>query len=264
MSTEPEILVEKKAPILYVTFNRPEVRNAITAEMERQIDHILDEAEDDDEVRVVVFRGKGKVFSAGRDFRTYDPATHRHQEIPRLNRAWYFRKPVVVGVHGFVGPVAWRLIACFDFVLAVAGTRFSFEAARSGGDAPGGSPLAFQLPMQVLKKLSLMGGWMDAEQALQFQVVQRLVPTVEELDVELDKWARHLAEMPTEQVQNIKISIHRLYELMGMAQMELVQNRVSGHGNSSGDVFYEAVKSKGLGEALKGRDSKFDPDVARV
>ena len=52
-------------------------------------------------------------------------------------RSWYFPKPLIAGVHGFVGPEALKTIATFDFVLAARpGTRFSYEQARVGLPPP--------------------------------------------------------------------------------------------------------------------------------
>src|SRR5262249_31052530 len=100
--------------VLDVLLDRPDKRNAITHEMQDEIDAVLDEAEVDDAVRAVVLRGSGVVFSAGHDL--HDNERQSFAELrapfaspsraPQMLRAWYFRKPLIAAVHGYVGPYA--------------------------------------------------------------------------------------------------------------------------------------------------------------
>ncbi len=61
------ILVTVDGPIVEIVLNRPDKRNAISFEMERELAQVLSEAKVDDNVRVVTLCGAGKVFSAGHD-----------------------------------------------------------------------------------------------------------------------------------------------------------------------------------------------------
>ena len=156
-------------------------------------------------------------------------------------RSWYFPKPLIAGVHGFVGPEALKTIATFDFVLAAPGTRFSYEQARVRTSAPGGNPLVFLLPMRVWKKLILMGGWFSAEQALDFDFVQRVVAEPD-LRAQVRAWAEHLAVMPSADVQIAKQGIHRQYELMGMLTMEMLHNRLPPPPAAQAEQFWDQVE----------------------
>ena len=60
--------------------------------------------------------------------------------------------------------LAIALVACCDFNIAAEHTRFSCEVFRGSYPDVGWLPLYLQLPMRVIEKLWLMGGWMDAEQ----------------------------------------------------------------------------------------------------
>jgi enoyl-CoA hydratase len=266
------LVLERDKQTLHIWLNRPDARNAWTAEMHHEFDRALDFAEDDPATKVVVVRGKGKIYSAGHDLKEVSggyategkPGGWDPHEVPHVNRAWYLTKPIIAGVHGYVGPIAWHITSHFDFVLAVKGTRFSFEQARMGGGGPGGTPLTFHFPPMVWKKLLMFGGWMDAEQALDLNFVARVVEDEGELDRELRRWAEQIALVPAKQLRAAKVGIHRQYELMGLANMELVQNRESGHGSPEDMKWFSTVMEKGLKEALKERDAQFDQEVSRV
>jgi 1,4-dihydroxy-2-naphthoyl-CoA synthase len=112
---------------------------------------------------------------------------------------------LIGGVHEFVGPYALVYVACCDFTIAAAGTRFSCEMLRVGSQHPYGpwSLLYMQLPMRVVSKLFLMAGWMDADEALQHQFVQRVVDP-EELETETRRWALEAAKMSSPPVRRVE------------------------------------------------------------
>ena len=279
MQTQYEtLLVTVDGPIVEVLLNRPAKRNAINFQLVKDLNSVLAAAKYDSSVRVVTVCGEGKVFSAGHDLtdvKGIAEARERgvpHPEVDPLlpempMRSWYFPKPLIAGVHGYVGPEALKTIATFDFVLAAPGTRFSYEQARVRTSAPGGNPLVFLLPMRVWKKLILMGGWFTAEQALDFHFVQRVVAEADLRD-EVRAWAEHLATMPSGDVQVAKQGIHRQYELMGMLNMEMLHNRLPPLPAGDGDQFWGQVgEGDGGGDvrkALAGRDAGVDPAVTRV
>src|ERR1700682_853151 len=122
--------VNQDGPVLEITINRPNERNAITFAMEEELDNLLHTATDDDSVRVVTLRGAGKLFSAGHDLKEVAegyiknaiPSGRDPHRIPKLRRMWYFPKPIIAAVHEFVGPIAMDLVAHCDFVMAAEGT----------------------------------------------------------------------------------------------------------------------------------------------
>ena len=272
MRTEFEtLLVKVDGPVCEVVLNRPQARNAWNAQMHQDFDEVLNEATDDSAIKVMTLRGAGKIFSAGHDLKEVaqgystigKPSGWDPHRSPQLHRAWYFHKPIIAGVHEYVGPVANTTLACCDFVIAAEGTRFSYEQTRRGGGNIVTSPMPLLLPMRVWKKLYMMGGWMDAQQALSLHLVQRVVPR-DQLDAEVRRWADQIALIPTRQVQVAKEGIHRQYELMGLANMALVQNQISGHGSAEDMGWFQEVIDKGLKAALKERDAEFDQDVAKI
>jgi len=120
--------------------------------------------------------------------------------------------------------------------------------------------------MRVWKKLLLLGGWFTAEQALDFHFVQRVVDEAE-LRAEVRAWAEQLAMMPAADVQVAKQGIHRQYELMGLADMALVQNRLPSGSLEQGGGFWNHVgeaKHGGVRAAVGSRDTAADPGISRI
>lgn len=265
------MLVTRRGPIVEVQLNRPEVRNALNAKFDAEWNDVLEAAETDPEIRVVTFTAIGPAFCAGRDLKEVGEGVANKtprwevlgRQAPHLPRAWYFSKGLVAGVHGYIGAAALHLLGPMDFIVAAADSRFSFEQARAA-TAGRDTILAFQIPMRMMKKLYLMGGWFDADTALQFQFVQRVVPTAEDVRVEVAAWADELAKMHERQIAVAKESIHRAYELMGLLNVMGVQNRVTSHGNDHDQNFFDNVQEMGLREAVRVRDSQFDRDIAKV
>lgn len=265
------ILVDRKGPVFEIVLNRPEARNAITYPMEREILMACRVAADDPEIKVITLRGNGKLFCAGHDLKEVAegyasvarPAGKPYR-LPGLFGMWYCPKPIIAAVHEFVGPMGMvDLLAHCDFILAAEGTRFSFEQARFGGGNLSYSPIVFQLPPRVWMKMCMVGGWFDAEQALKWDFVQRVVPQDKLLD-ELDRWAEQIAQVPIEQLTATKTNLHRQFELMGLANMALVQNQGSGHGDTEDKKFFQMVMEVGMQEALKFRQQGVDSEMMRV
>jgi enoyl-CoA hydratase/carnithine racemase len=265
------LLVKREGSVLEVVLNRPEARNAVTFEMEAELENLLNVAAGHAEVRVVTLRGAGKVFSAGHDLKEVAqgyatdgrPSGLDPNKTPQLRSMWYFPKPIIAGVHEYVGPIAQDILAHCDFVIAAEGTKFSFEQARMGAGIIAWSPLVFQFPMRVYKKLMMMGGWYTAEQALKWDFVQRVVAR-DQLDVVVRGWADELALVPPQQTKAAKLGIHRQYELMGLVNMGLVQNAISGHGADEDKQFFRMVIEEGLRKALEFRQTDSDPAVTQV
>lgn len=264
-------LVKPDGPVLEVIINRPEARNAITFAMEDELERLLNTAADDDSIRVVTLRGAGRLFSAGHDLKEVAegyategvPSGLDPHKVPQLRSMWYFPKPIIAGVHEYVGPIAQDILAHCDFVIAAEETKFSFEQARMGSGVIAWSPLVFQFPMRVYKKLMMMGGWYTAEQALKWDFVQRVVPR-DQLDSVVRAWADEIALVTPQQTKAAKLGIHRQYELMGLVNMALVQNAISGHGGDDDREFFRMVMDKGLREALRFRQTDSDDTITQV
>ncbi|MEN2738711.1 enoyl-CoA hydratase/isomerase family protein [Microbacterium sp. X-17] len=258
--------------VLDIVLNRPEQRNAVSHLMDAELVAALDRAEEDDAVGAVMLTGAGVMFSSGHDLKEQTSGRVFAETLyplaspsvaPVLPRAWYFRKPLIAGVHGFVGPYALAILSWCDWVIAAEGTRFSFEISRSSAPQLPFVPLYELLPIRVLKKLFLFGGWMDADQAHDLHLVQRVVPEAELRDVTA-RWASQAALIPSESFGHAKETMHRTYELMGMQLTPTVMKRWGPPPSPASKRFAENVVARGLRDAVRERDAKFDPEITRI
>ena len=254
--------IEPAGAVLRVRINRPEARNALSPTVMQEWNNILDLADSDDDVRVLTLRGKGPVFSAGHDLKAAALSSQDGETVPTamtpsapfLDRSWQFRKVLIAGVHGYVGPAATQLLAPMDMVIAAEGTRFRFDQYFLGSEDPGGTLLAFMLPMRVIKQIWLFGGWFDANTAKELYVVQKVV-ALEELDARLEEQAQIAAQLTCAQIARYKAGIHRMYEMMGLLEIAGGSNRPKSQSASEAEAtFLRAVQENGLKEALRLRD----------
>jgi enoyl-CoA hydratase/carnithine racemase len=131
--------VEAQGPILYVTLNRPEVRNAFNEELIAALTETFETLTD--ETRIVVLGGEGRAFCAGGDLEwmrraaNYTEAENQAdaRRLARLYQLVMECAPVVVAnVHGAAFGGGIGLVAASDFCIADPGTKFSFSEVRLG------------------------------------------------------------------------------------------------------------------------------------
>ncbi|HKY93009.1 MAG TPA: enoyl-CoA hydratase/isomerase family protein [Nevskiaceae bacterium] len=265
---------------LVVSFDRPAELNAINAKMEANFYEALSRAENDERIRVVYLKGEGRVFSAGHDiaqvaeemFTGSTPATFMGKNWARTGLmlpSWNFTKPLLVGVHGYVGPHANAILLTCDYVIAAEGTRFSFEAAQKMSTGVPYGPYAllpFYFPIRALKKIWLAGGWFDAQQALDLFYVQRVVPPAQ-LEAECLKHCRYLEGLPHQNQRDNKKGIHQMYELWGLLQMMIPGRDMYMGGEEEMKVLQEHFRiifEKGVGAAVKQRNTNVDDAVSKL
>ncbi len=138
----PELLVEQDGPVLTVTFNRPDQRNAMTWAMYDGLYDACEEADGNDEVLVMVLRGAGdKAFVAGTDIAQFDDFTSGRdgvayeEKIARIvGRLEEVRVPTVAAVHGYCVGGGLAIAAVCDLRVATTSARFGIPIARTLGN----------------------------------------------------------------------------------------------------------------------------------
>jgi enoyl-CoA hydratase/carnithine racemase len=217
--TYEEIEYEVADRVATVALNRPEKMNTGTTRMIAELLDALDRADGDDDVRAVVFTGRGKAFCAGADLsggsKTFDYAAGESSvEAPgERNRSdgegrvfrdgaglitlrlFEFNKPVIAAINGAaVGMGATMTLPC-DIRIAAESARFGFVFAKRG-IVPEGASTWF-LPRVV--GVSQAAEWLysgrvfNAAEALAGGLVKAVVPN-DELLAEANKLAREFAE----------------------------------------------------------------------
>ncbi len=141
------ILAEKKDGIGWITFNRPEKRNAMTPQLHLEMNDVLDEFAIDNEVQVVVITGAGKAFCAGQDIREYFRGTADNPKLKfkasQASRSWRWRKlstfpkPTIAMINGYCFGGAFTQVTACDFAIAANDAIFGLSEVN-WGIIPGG------------------------------------------------------------------------------------------------------------------------------
>ena len=141
------ILIEKDRGITWITFNRPDKRNAMSPQLHREMDDALDHLAVDPATDVLVITGAGEAFSAGQDMQLYfrdtvnDPAA-RHR-ARRASNQWRwqklstFPKPTIAMVNGYCFGGAFTQVCACDFAIAANEATFGLSEVNVG-ILPGG------------------------------------------------------------------------------------------------------------------------------
>jgi len=193
------ILVAKGKNIATVTLNRPEVRNAMNNQMNRELKTAFDELKADKETRVVIITGAGdKSFSAGRDLKEYSETKTTPIEVwanrsgaSGIDALTGMPKPVIAAVNGFAIGGGLEMALNCDIRIAAENATFALMEIRRGFFPGGGA--TWRLAPLVGKgwemELILGGDTIDARTAERIGLVNRVVPAGE-----LMQSARALAE----------------------------------------------------------------------
>lgn len=123
------VLVEKAGGVLTLTLNRPEKKNALTAEMYAALGRAIDGAADDRDVRCVVLQANGDSFTAGNDlseFAAFNAGeTDRRAGNPLLAALARTSTPIVAAVHGRAVGVGTTMLLHCDMVFVAEDARLS-------------------------------------------------------------------------------------------------------------------------------------------
>jgi len=179
------IIYEKKGRLAYVTLNRPERRNAIDGETSKELLDAFNDFKEDDDLWVAVLTGAGDVaFSAGADLRAMAEAfasgEGRRLDVPfgGITRGFECWKPMIAAINGYCLAGGLELALCCDIRIAAEHATFGLpEPTRAIIPGAGGTQrLPRAVPLAFAMEMMLTGGRFDAQTALRFGLVSRVVP----------------------------------------------------------------------------------------
>lgn len=201
--TQEHLLVEKLGPVLSLTLNRPESLNAFSPEMILGLTNTIREAQNDDDVQVIVLSGSGRSFSAGGDVKTMGQAgpTQVYDHVGKLNQLILtmknLEKPIIAAVHGFAAGAGVNLALACDLIVAAEDSKFALSFSQVGLVSDGGG--SFFLPKLIgphlAKQFFFSAEPIPAERLYQLGVINALIP-LEKLQEETTKLALKLAHGP--------------------------------------------------------------------
>ena len=214
------IIIEKKDLVGIITLNRPQKFNTFSTQLAEELNAALCQLDEDVEVRVVIIKGAGKVFSTGIDVSEF------HGKTPSEYQGWltlmdqmYFTiasigKPVIAMVHGYAVANGAGLMAAADFAIVAEGTKIGTTAINVGLLCTGPIiPMSYSLGKKKTLEMLLCGEMIDAKEAERLGLVNQVVPA-EKLEEETFAFAQKLiAKSPLA----IQMGKHFYYQMIDMA-----------------------------------------------
>jgi enoyl-CoA hydratase/carnithine racemase len=214
------VLVEQDGPFATITMNRPERRNALSLEHMRELTAAFRQVGESD-ARGVILAGNGPVFSAGHDFADMVGAdliamrellwacTELMTTMQRL------RQPVIARVHALATAAGCQLVCTADLAVAAEGAGFATPGGKGGWFCH--TPLVAvgrTVGRKQAMELALTGDTIDARTALEWGMVNRVVPLEDLHAATLD-----LLERSTRgSVMSKAVGKQVFYEQLGMDQ----------------------------------------------
>lgn len=199
------LLYERRGDAIWLTMNRPEIRNALAAGLVQALRDGLARATDDQDARAIVLAGAGPVFCAGADVNQYLDAFDRERVLEEGGRLYDFLeevqrcpKPVIARVQRAAFGGAIGLVCAADMVVAANDARFSLSEARLGlVPAVIGPSVVRALGPRQAQAVMLLAEPFGVDEALRIGLIQRAVPA-DKLDAAVDEWVAQIrANAPT-------------------------------------------------------------------
>jgi len=220
------IIYEAKDQIGWITLNRPEVMNAINQEMAGEIVSACRRAEEDESVRLVIFKGAGeKAFSAGMDLkeraeRTFSVIDRRQLKIAPgvinfpTQAVAAITKPTIAAINGYaVGGGLEITLAC-DIRIASEDAKLGLTEVRRGmlPGSGGTQRIARLVGISKALEICLSGQLVDAEEALRIGLVNEVVVKAELLAA-AERLAQAILKGAPISIRFIKEAIYKGMEL---------------------------------------------------
>ena len=252
------IKVQLGESMAWINLDRPEVRNALNAELIHELTEVFDWLNSRDDIRVIILKGNGKAFCAGADLEymkamagfSYDQNLADAQNLSKLFQTIYFcNKAVIVDVHGACIGGANGIIAAADIVIAEKETKFAFSEVRLGITPATISPFVVQkIGNTAAKELMLTGRRFTADEAKAFHLVNVVVSEAEMIDAER-QYIEHFLHASPDAIAECKNLLRmvsgtddRFNPIYMQTSVAIANQRISKAGQEGMAAFFEKRK----------------------
>ncbi|MCU1413045.1 MAG: enoyl-CoA hydratase [Microbacteriaceae bacterium] len=166
--------------VAWLTIDRPEARNALSAAVRSGLFAGAEHFNADDSARVLVLTGAGdRAFCAGGDLKemadtalTVPPPDF----LPQFGRNIQIDKPTIAAVNGIAYGGGFLLAQQCDLCIAAESARFAVSEVKIGRGSPWAAPLSWLVPPRVAMEILLTGDPVSAQRAYEVGLVNRVVP----------------------------------------------------------------------------------------
>ena len=292
MGGEPEILYETSGGIARLTLNRPQRGNGLTASLIAELASLVERADLDPGVRVLLLAGNGKGFCGGYDLvasaeqgvggeyggtagTVLDPAVQAANHNPsgtwdpmvdfqmmsRNVRAFmtlfHCSKPVVCKVHGFCVAGGTDLALCSDLLVIAEDAKIGYPPARVWG-SPTTAMWAHRIGPMRPKRLLFTGDCLTGAEAVAWGLATEAAPAAE-LDARAEALVERIARMPANQLQMMKLLINQETYGQGLHQTQVLGTLLDGitRHTPEGYAFQQRAAEAGFRTAVAERDDPF-------
>jgi enoyl-CoA hydratase len=182
------IELERHERVVCVTLNRPEVLNALNAELRREMISALQEIDQNTDVGCIVVTGKGRAFAAGADIEELASKSHLDACRENLLADWQgfagLRTPTIAAVNGYALGGGCELAMMCDIIIASEAAKFGQPEIKLGliPGMGGTQRLASLIGKAKAMDMILTGRMMDAREALQAGLISQIFPAATLLD----------------------------------------------------------------------------------
>ncbi len=193
--SQTHIRLERKGPVLHLWLNRPEVKNALSAQMVREIQATFDAIRDDRSVRVVVIRGAGGTFCAGGDIKNMQAASAPEPGAVDETRAGNRRygamlqtideapQATIAVVEGAALGGGIGFASTADITIAKADAQFAMTEVMLGVVPAAISPFVVRrIGLTAARRVAVSGARLDGHAAKAFGFVHEVAETTEMLE----------------------------------------------------------------------------------
>ena len=274
----------EEGSMVTITMNKPETLNALNIEFSREIDDAITEVEQDDDVKVVVFKGAGKSFSCGYDlgrvYFVYGGGTGKPEDKSRrpsqrsrlaydrwrsdsLRRIFLLDKITIAQVHGYCIGGGLYMSLCCDMTIAAEDAKIGHSEQRLGFS---GAMYVFPIEVALIgqkraRELLLTGKLIDGTEAERIGLVNQVVPA-DQLETETRKLARSMTLLPRDGIAIGKATARLAYDSMGLSsafgQGYIGHTLFTNIRYEEGEFnFIKRRRDVGMREAVRERDARY-------
>ncbi|WP_171962255.1 enoyl-CoA hydratase [Bordetella trematum] len=251
--------VERLDAICRISLARESARNAQSQQMLDELDHALQAAAEDGQVRVVILAGQGAHFSAGHDLKEAQAkradftveerwAYESQRYFGYCMRIWDFPKPTVAQVQGACVAGGFMIANMCDLVVASEDAFFSDPVGHTLAAAATEVLIhPWVMGLRRAKEMLYTGEKVDAQEALRIGMVNRVVPRAD-LEAATLALASRIAQAPPFGLHLIKRSLNRSADAQGLRTA--LSAHFDTHQLSHLSEEFRQVRDRGLAQAI--------------